>query len=78
MTEFETKFQIGKSGVTENVITSLKNSLKTHKQIRINVLKSFCRNKGELKQIAEKIISKIEKPKCNFRVIGYTILLRKK
>ncbi len=72
----ESKFQLGKNGLTSGVITSINNSLKTHKRVRINVLKSCCRNKEELKDIAEKIKSSVNK-KANYKIIGYTIILIK-
>jgi RNA-binding protein YhbY len=73
---FEGKFTIGKKGLTQGVIESLNLALKTHTQIRISTLKSATRNKEKLIQIAEEIISKLNY-KSNYRIIGFTILLRK-
>jgi len=70
------KFQIGKSGLTDGVANSLKMVLQNHKQIRISVLKSCCRDKTELKSLAEKI--KLLMPhKLKVKIIGYTIILVK-
>lgn len=70
------KFQLGKQGLTSGVIEALESTLKNHKQIRISVLKSCCRNREELEKIAEEIKSKL-KTNCNYRIIGYTIILIK-
>ena len=70
------KFQIGKQGLTDGVMNSLKMALQNHRQVRISVLKSCCRDKTELKKIADKI--KSEMPcKLKVRIIGYTLVLVK-
>jgi RNA-binding protein YhbY len=73
---FQAKFQIGKQGITEGVINSLNQDIKTHRQVRISVLKSATRNREELKQIVETLKTKI-KTKCSYRTIGYTIIIIK-
>lgn len=72
----ESKFQIGKQGIIPGTIKSLNNALKTHKRVRISVLKSATRNRDELKSLAEEISSKTEK-ETKYRIIGYTIILIK-
>ncbi len=69
-------FQLGKNGLTEGVLQSLKLALKNHKQVRISVLKSATRNRSELQEIAEKIKSSMP-GKCSYRIIGFTIILKK-
>ncbi len=76
MNPFVAKFQIGKQGVTDGVIESLNNAMKSHRQVRISVLKSATRNREELKKIAENLQQKI-KCKTSCRIIGYTIILIK-
>ena len=46
------KFQIGKSGVNEGVLESLRLGFKTHKVIRISVLKNFAPTKEKVKEVA--------------------------
>lgn len=70
-------FQIGKNGLTDGIIQSLKLSLKYHKQVRISVLKSATRSRSELQEIAEKIKSSMP-VKCAYRIIGFTIILMKR
>jgi RNA-binding protein YhbY len=69
-------FQIGKNGLTPGIIESLELALKNHKQIRISVFKSSGRTRDTMKQIAEEITSKL-KENCSYRVIGFTIILKK-
>ena len=71
----QVKFQIGKNGLTEGVLGSLVNALKNHKQVRVSVLKSACRDRNELTKLAEELVSKL--PVKNHRIIGYTIILIK-
>ena len=72
----ESKFQIGKNGITDGVIKSLNQDLKTHNQIRVSILKSAERNREKILLIAEEIIKKVDYH-CNYRIIGFTILIRK-
>lgn len=70
------KFQIGKNGITDGVIDSLSLALKNHKQVRVSVLKSFCRDRQHLDEIVEEIKKKVSHP-VSAKVIGYTIILIK-
>jgi RNA-binding protein YhbY len=69
------KFQIGKNGLTEGVLQSISQDLKHHKQVRISVLKSACRDRNELEKMATKIKENL--PIKNYKIIGYTIILIK-
>ncbi len=69
-------FQIGKSGVNEGVIESLKLGFKTHKVIKISVLKSLAPDKKKVKIIADEIAGKLGR---NYKhvIVGFTIVMRK-
>ena len=69
--------QIGKNGLTDTVLEAIKTAFKTHKQIRINLLRSFTRDKEELKQVKDKI-DKGVKEKHKVFVIGFTIIISKR
>jgi len=58
------KIQLGKNGVTENFIEDLKKRFNTHKNLKINVLRSCCRDKKEIKKIEEKILEKLNSRPC--------------
>ena len=68
-------FQIGKNGLTDGVLESLQLALKHHKQVRISILKSACRDREELNKMAQTLRGKL--PVKNHRIIGYTIILIK-
>lgn len=70
------QIQLGKNGISENFINSLKNQFNDCNNVKVSVLHSCCRNKEELKKISEEILDKLGN---NFtaRTIGYTIVLKK-
>lgn len=70
------KIQLGKNKVTENFILDLQNRFKTHKNLKISILRSCCRDKKELEKIRDEIIKLLGK---NFtaKAIGYTLALKK-
>ena len=71
-----TKFQIGKNGITQGVIESLSLMLKNHRQIRISVLKSSGRDRENIGKIALEIQKRLNS-KCDFIILGFTIILTK-
>lgn len=70
------EIQLGKNGVTENFISSLKTQFNNCNNIKISVLRSFCRDKEELKKVKDKILEKLG-DNYTARTIGYTIALKK-
>jgi RNA-binding protein YhbY len=70
------EIQLGKNGLTDNFISSLKNQFHNCSNVRISVLKSFCRDKKELEKIKDKILEALGK-NYTARTIGYVIVLRK-
>ena len=68
--------QLGKQGVTENFISTLKHYFKSHENVKISVLKSATRDREELKKNSEKILENLGR---NFtaRTIGFTIVVKK-
>ncbi len=77
----EVKFQIGKSGLTEGIIESLKLAFKNHKQVRISVLKGADRNKEKVREMGEEISVKLregqKKHSYPYRIVGFTIIMRR-
>ncbi len=70
------EIQIGKNGVTDNFIASLKNQFNDCRNVRISVLRSARENKEDVKKMADEILEKLGK---NFtaKVLGFTIILKK-
>jgi len=70
------QIQLGKNGVTENFICSLKHHFDKCKNIKISVLKSCCRDKEELKKISEEILEKLGNHYTS-KIIGFTLVVKK-
>lgn len=72
----QTVIQLGKNGLTENFIETLKNGFKNHNTIRVSVLKSAGHEKSKIKEIAEELLGELG---LNYtaRIIGFTIVLKK-
>lgn len=70
------KFQIGKSGVNEGVLESLRLGFKTHKVIRISVLKNFAPTKEKVKEVADMLVRDLG-GHYTYALIGFTIVMRR-
>lgn len=70
------QIQLGKNGLTENLMCNLKHHFDTCKNVKISVLKSCCRDREELKKINEEILKKLGNNYTS-RIIGYTIVVKK-
>jgi len=68
--------QLGKQGISDNFIETLKSYFKKHKNIKVSVLKSLTRNKIEVKKFADEILEKLGE-KYTAKIIGFTIVLKK-
>ncbi len=69
--------QMGKNGLTENFIETMKNNFKNHNTIRISVLKSAEEHeKSKIKEMTEELLGELG---ANYtaRIIGFTIVLKK-
>jgi len=70
------QIQLGKQGITENFIETLKSYFKKHENVKISVLKSCCRDKDELKKMSKDILNKLG-TNYTAKTIGYTIAIKK-
>jgi RNA-binding protein YhbY len=72
--------QLGKSGITENFIESLRNLFKNHENIKIHVLQNSRRTgkegKEDVQKYADEILEKLGK-KYTSKNIGFVISLKK-
>jgi RNA-binding protein YhbY len=68
--------QIGKNGLTENFIQTLKEHFNNHKTLRISVLKSAGHEKEKIKEYAEKLTKELGN-KYTAKLIGFKIVLKK-
>ncbi len=70
------KFQIGKAGITDGTVQSLRNALKTHKIIRVSVLKGAAPDKAKVASMAQELRT-LFKDTIGIRVVGFTIIVRR-
>lgn len=70
------QIQLGKNGITENFIGTLKNQFNNCKNVKVSVLKSAGREKNKIKKFSEEILEKLGK-EYTARVIGFTIIVKK-
>ena len=70
------KFQIGKGGLTDGIIDSLDLCFKTHKVVRISVLKGAGDFRKKMKDMAKELAGKLSGD-FSYKVIGFTIVMKK-
>lgn len=68
--------QIGKQGITDNFIETLKNHFKKSENIKISILKSATRDRNEMKNLSNNLLNKLGE-KYTSRIIGFTIVVKK-
>jgi len=68
--------QLGKNGITDNFIESLRNCFKNHQNVKISVLKSAGHDKMEVKKYSEEILEALGKNYTS-KIIGFTIVVKK-
>jgi hypothetical protein len=87
------EMQIGKNGITNNFIQTLKSCFEKHENVRISILKSAGHNKEEMKKYSEEILEKLNsRPRLHnndltsakslgknytARLIGFKIIVKK-
>ena len=68
--------QLGKNGITENFIETLKDHFKNHENVKISVLKSAGHSKEAVRKYNEEILEKLGR-KYTAKTVGFTIFLKK-
>ncbi len=68
--------QLGKNGITEGFVNSLRNDFKKHTSMRISVLKGAGRKREKVKQYSDEILDKLGKNYTS-KIIGFVIVVRK-
>lgn len=69
------QIQLGKQGVTENFILTLKNHFKKHNNMKVKVLKNAGHSKEQVKGYMEEILEQLGN-KYTARVIGFSIFVK--
>ena len=70
------RFQIGKKGLTKEFIEQLKKTFenKDTERVKIDILKSACRNKKEAREIGNRILEEMGR-KYQYKLVGYVLTL---
>ena len=68
--------QLGKQGISENFIETLKHHFDKNKNVKVHVLKSAGHDKAKVKEYSEEILDKLGKNYTS-KVVGFTIFLKK-
>ena len=68
--------QVGKNGLTSGIVENIKNCFKTHKDVKVCMLKSAGHDRKKVKEIAEKIRDELGE-KYTYKIVGFTIFLKK-
>jgi len=74
--ELISSVQVGKNGVSDNLISTLKTHFKTRQNVKVVFLKNSTRDKKKLKKTAEEILSELGK-NYTYKILGYTIFIKK-
>ena len=70
------EIQLGKNGITENFIVSLKTQFNSSRTVKVSVLPSARESKGDVKKYSTILLEKLGENYTS-RVIGFTIVLKK-
>ncbi len=70
------RMQLGKQGLTENFIGTLKHHFDNHKNVKVSVLKSAGHDKAKVKEYSEKILERLGSY-YTAKVVGFTIFFKK-
>ena len=70
------EIQLGKNGITESFIESLKHIFENHENVRLSVLKSAGHDKEKVKNYSEEILEKLGN-NYTAKIIGFKIILKK-
>jgi RNA-binding protein YhbY len=70
------EIQLGKNGITDNFIQTLKHLFENHENVRLSVLKSAGHDREKVKKYSEEILDKLGK-NYTAKIIGFKIILKK-
>lgn len=70
------EIQLGKNGITENFIVSLKTQFNSSRTVKVSVLSSARESKEDVKKYSTILLEKLGEYYTS-KVIGFTIILKK-
>jgi len=72
----QSQLQLGKHGITNNFIETLKDHFKKHKNVKVGILKSAGHDKEKVKKYGKEILEKLGK-NYTTKTVGFTIFVKK-
>jgi len=70
------RLQIGKNGLSAEFIDQVKSIFKKETLVKISILKSACRDKGDAKKIGDDLVNELGK-KYDYKLVGYVLTVIK-
>ena len=67
---------MGKAKLSDAFVRQVRSIFENDKLVKISILKSACRDKGEAKKIGEELVEKLGK-KYGFKLVGYVLTVVK-
>lgn len=74
--ELISSVQIGKKGISDNLVETIKSNFKNHHNIKLIFLKSSFRDRTKIKRETENILDKLGK-NYTYKIIGFTVFIKK-
>ncbi|HTY43897.1 MAG TPA: YhbY family RNA-binding protein [Patescibacteria group bacterium] len=68
--------QLGKQGITDNFVETLKHYFKKYENVKISVLKGAGHEKSKIREYSNELLEKLGKNYTS-KIIGFTIVLKR-
>jgi len=68
--------QLGKNGITENFMETLRNHFKRYKNVKVSILKSAGHSRDKVKEYREEVLGNLG---VNYtaKIVGFTIFIKR-
>ena len=70
------RLQLGKGGLSEAFVSQVKSIFENEKIVKISILRSCCRDKGEAEKIGADLIGALGE-KYDYKLVGYVLTVIK-
>ena len=70
------RLQIGKGGLSDAFVEQVKSVFENEKILKISILRSCCRNKGEAEKIGNDLVGQLGL-KFGYKLVGYVLTIVK-
>jgi RNA-binding protein YhbY len=74
--ELISSVHVGKNGVSETLVETIKAHFKKHRNVKVVFLKNFSRDRKVIKRESEKLLDALGK-NYTYRILGFTLFIKK-